>query len=95
MRCRSRPIRSKIVILLALTCSIAVGLWRRSSTRPQRRPSRQMQLLSLRHQTPPRKRVSILAAQQRSYLPTSLSVHNFETGSVSIRPYELFVECWD
>jgi hypothetical protein len=88
MRSRPRPIRSQVIVLLTLhlPATTIVFLRRRSSTRPQRWPSCKMQLLSLCHKTPPRKRISVLTAQQRADLPTSLRVHDSEAGSVAVRP---------
>ena len=53
-----------------------------------------MQLLSLRHQTPPRKRIRILTAQQRSYLPASLGVDDLEPSTIAIGPDQFLVERW-
>lgn len=50
------------------------------------RPSSNMQLLALRHQTPPCQRIRILTTKQRTHLPAPLRIDDPQTRSIAIRP---------
>lgn len=86
---RPRSVRSQVVILLA---GAAIGTGTESSSGPKRRPSRQVQLLSLSHQAVSCEWVSVLTAEQRPYLATPLRLDHVQARAIAVGPDELLVE---
>jgi len=91
MRRRPHPISSHIVVIPPIPLAPRRFPRALHPRRPHRRPGRNVQLLALRHETVPRQRVGILAADQRAQL-APLGVDDPQAVPVAGRPRQLLEE---